>query len=531
MGIFSVISFLLIITVVAFYAYKKSTSSVDSSNEEGYFLGGRSLTGFAIASTIIMTNLSTEQIVGQNGQSFKVGMEVMAWEVTAAITLVILALVFLPRYFKYGINTISDFIEVRYDTFTKRLVSILFMFTYITSFLPVVLYSGALVFNKIFRVDQLLGISSSAAVVLISLFIGTIGIIYLILGGMSLGAYSDTIYGVGLILGGLAIPVIGLITLGNGNFFSGLDYIVEHSPEKLNSIGAIDSEIVPWPTLFFGMLFNNLFFWCTNQMIVQKALAAKDLKEAQKGALTVGFFKIFGALFLVFPGILAFNMVGDKVTNPDDAYPTLIVNILPEWAFGIFGAVIFGAILSSFVGSLSSTVTLFTLDIYKPLFGKNKDTKQITRIGRLVTIAIGVLTTIIAPFIALFPQGLYAVVQEFNGVYNMPLLVLVLAGFFAKRVSAAGAKWTFFVHILLYGLSKVYLTDIHFLYVLSVLFFLDLLILMTFSKYGKTEHFDFNQYNSGLNLTPWKHRYIVGAIVVITVVATYLLFSPLGLAK
>ncbi|MBU0278247.1 MULTISPECIES: solute:sodium symporter family transporter [unclassified Gemella] len=531
MGLFSIISFLVIIIFVALYAYNRSKSTVDSTNEEGYFLGGRSLTSFAIASTIIMTNLSTEQIVGQNGQSFKVGMEVMAWEVTAAITLVVLALVFLPRYFKYGINTISDFIEVRYDTMTKRVVSVLFMFTYIVSFLPVVLYSGSLVFNKIFRVDQILGISSGASVVVISSFIGAVGILYLLLGGMSLGAYSDTIYGVGLIVGGLAIPVIGLIILGDGSFLAGIEHIVQNSPEKLNSIGAIDSEIVPWPTLFFGMLFNNLFFWCSNQMIVQKALAAKNLKEAQKGALTVGFFKIFGALFLVFPGILAFNMVGDKVTNPDDAYPTLIVHILPQWALGIFGAVIFGAILSSFVGSLSSTVTLFTLDIYKPIFGENKDTRQITRIGRLVTLAIGVLTTIIAPLIALFPQGLYAVVQEFNGIYNMPLLVLILAGFFAKRVSASGAKWTFFIHILLYGLSKVYLSNIHFLYVLSVLFFLDLIILLTFSKYGRTEEFDFNTYSSELDLTPWKNRYLVSTVVVVTVVATYLLFSPLGLAK
>lgn len=477
-----------------------------------------------------MTNLSTEQIVGQNGQSFKVGMEVMAWEVTAAITLVILALVFLPRYFKYGISTISDFIEVRYDTFTKRLVSLLFMFAYIASFLPVVLYSGALVFNKIFRLDKTLNISTNASIVIISLFIGFVGIIYLLLGGMSLGAYSDTIYGIGLIVGGLAIPVIGLIMLGNGSFFTGLDYVVQHSPEKLNSIGAIDSEIVPWPTLFFGMLFNNLFFWCTNQMIVQKALAGKNLKEAQKGALYVGFFKIFGALFLVFPGILAFNMVGDKVTNPDDAYPTLIVHVLPEWAFGIFGAVIFGAILSSFVGSLSSTATLFTLDFYKPIFGKNKSTKEVAKTGRRVTIAIGLFTTLLAPMIALFPQGLYAVVQEFNGVYNMPLLVLILAGFFAKRVSSTGAKWTFAVHIILYGLSKVFIKEIHFLYVLSVLFFLDLIVLMLFSKYGKTEEYHFD-YQSNLDLTPWKHRKLVSAIVVITVIATYLLFSPLGLAK
>ncbi|MBC2578044.1 solute:sodium symporter family transporter [Peptostreptococcus russellii] len=530
MSAFSIISFFAIVISIAIYAYNKS-KKIDCSDEEGYFLGGHSLSGFAIAFTIIMTNLSTEQIVGQNGQSFRVGMEVMAWEVTAAITLVILAIVFLPRYFKYGINTISDFIEVKYDTTTKRIVSILFIFTYITSFLPVVLYSGSLVFNKIFKVNEILGITNIQAIILISFCIGFFGIIYLFIGGLSLGAYSDSIYGIGLIIGGLSIPIIGLTILGHGNFLSGIKYIAVHSPEKLNSIGAINSNIVPWPTLFFGMFFNNLFFWCTNQMIIQKALAGKNLKEAQKGALLVGFFKIFGALFLVLPGIIAYNLFGNTIQNPDDAYPTLLVHILPTWAYGIFGAIIFGAILSSFVGSLNSTATLFTLDLYKPIWGKNKSSKQIARLGKKVTVLIGILATLIAPAISLFPQGLYQVVQEFNGLYNMPLLVLILCGFFCKKLSSKGAKYVFLIHILLYGVSKILVPNINFLYILSVLFFLDLFILLLFNKISCTNcNNKFKEKNTALDLTPWKHRYSIGLLVVITVIATYLLFSPIGIS-
>lgn len=434
MSMFAVISFLVVIVIIALYAILKS-KKINTKNADGYFMGGRSLTGFTIASTIIMTNLSTEQIVGQNGQSFRAGMEVMAWEVTSAVAIVILALVFLPRYFKYGVDTISDFIEMRFDTFTKRLVSLLFIFTYVVSFLPVVLYSGALVFNKIFNISEILDISDMTAVVLISTFIGIFGIIYLFIGGLSLSAHSDSIYGVGLIIGGLAIPVLGLITFGDGSFLKGFDKVIQNTPEKLNSIGAIDSNIVPWPTLFFGMFFNNLFFWCTNQMIVQKALAGKNLKEAQKGAMYVGTFKIFGALFLVFPGVLAFNMLGNKVTNPDNAYPMLVNEVLPGWAYGLFGAVIFGAILSSFVGSLNSTATLFSLDFYKSVINKEATNKQVSRVGRLITVLVGIVVVIIAPMISLFPQGLYAVVQEFNGIYNMPLLVLILVGFFVKRTS------------------------------------------------------------------------------------------------
>src|SRR5699024_2870972 len=192
---------------------------------------------------------------------------------------------------------------------------------------------------------------------------------------------------------------------GNGSLLHGFDKVVQNTPEKLNSLGAIDSDIVPWPTLFFGMFFNNLFFWCTNQMIVQKALAGKNLKEAQKGAMYVGVFKIFGALFLVFPGVLAFNMLGDKVTNPDNAYPMLVNEVLPGWAYGLFGAVIFGAILSSFVGSLNSTATLFSLDFYKSVINKEATNKQVSRVGRIVTVLVGIIVVIIAPMISIFPQG------------------------------------------------------------------------------------------------------------------------------
>ncbi|WP_105988971.1 solute:sodium symporter family transporter [Staphylococcus agnetis] len=529
MGIFAIISFIVVITVVGFYAYYRSRK-IDTHNTDGYFMGGRSLTGFTIASTIIMTNLSTEQIVGQNGQSFMASMEVMAWEVTAAIAIVILAWVFLPRYFRYGIDTVSDFIEMRYDPFTKKLVSLLFIFTYVVSFLPVVLYSGALVFDKIFNVSALLNISHMSAVILISTVIGIVGILYLFIGGLSLSAHSDSIYGVGLLLGGLAIPILGLMIFGDGSFLRGFDKVVQHTPEKLNAIGAIDSKIVPWPTLFFGMFFNNLFFWCTNQMIVQKALAGRSLKEAQKGAMYVGMFKIFGALFLVFPGILAFNMLGSQVENPDNAYPMLVNAVLPEWAYGLFGAVIFGAILSSFVGSLNSTATLFSLDFYKSVLNKNASNRQVSRVGRIMTIVVGIIVVILAPMISLFPQGLYAVVQEFNGVYNMPLLVLILVGFFAKQTSHQGAKVMFIFHIAMYALSKVFLTDIHFLYILSVLFFIDLCIVLTFNKIKPTNVFDFNVNYAKVDITPWKHRYLVGGLIILVVVLTYAIFSPLVLA-
>lgn len=316
---------------------------------------------------------------------------------------------------------------------------------------------------------------------------------------------------------------------------SGVESVVDNTPELLNSIGAVDSEIVPWPTLFTGMFFNNLFFWCTNQMIVQKAFAAKNLQEAQKGALMVGTFKIFGALFLVFPGVVARNIFGDKFLNlPDAAYPNLVVEVLPQWALGFFGAVIFGAILSSFAGSLSSTSTLFVLDFYKPLINKEASPQQMAKMGRITNVTLGIIAIIVAPFISKAGSGLYAFVQEFNGLYNMPLLVMILFAFYSKTATAQGAKVTMIFHVVFYGLSKILLKNVHYLYVLSVLFLLDLLVMWIVSKItNKGEEFIIEDYSiaSEVGTVQWPHVRQVAMIISVVVVLVYLLFSPLGIAK
>ncbi|WYP26775.1 solute:sodium symporter family transporter [Alkalihalobacillus sp. FSL W8-0930] len=528
MGLLSIITFVAIVLAIWLYSFKRSRG-VNMDSSEGLFLGGRSLTGITIAGSVVMTNLSTEQIVGQNGQSYESGMEVMGWEVTAAIAIVALALIFLPKYLKYGVSTVTDFIELRFDTTTKRIASLLFIFTYVVSFLPVVLYSGSLVFNQIFAVDELLNVSPLIAISIISAIIGIVGLFYLLIGGLRLSAYSDTVYGVGLLIIGLAIPILGLYALGNNSFIGGLETIQQSTPEKLNSFGALDSEMVPWPTLFLGLFFNNLFFWCANQMIVQKVLAGRDLKEGQKGALYVGFFKIFGALFLVFPGIIAFNMFGDGVNPSDNAYPMLVTAVLPEWAFGIFAAIIFGAILSSFVGALNATTTLLTLDFYKPL-KKNVSDRQVARAGKTFTVVLGLMTVVIAPLISFAPAGLFHVVQQFNGLYSMPLLAIILLGFYSRYATPFAAKFTFVFHIIVYG-SIVLFTDIHYLYVLSVIFFVDLFLIWGISRLQNKKEFTFPEVEVKVDMTPWKHSKWVSALIVIVVIFTYWLFSPWGIAS
>jgi SSS family solute:Na+ symporter len=530
LDMFTIISFFAVLILIYLYAFFR-TRSINKKEAEGYFLGGRALLGPVVGMTIVMTNLSTEQIVGQNGQSYAAGMEVMAWEVTAAVALVLFAWVFLPKYLKYGVNTVSDFIEIRYDTFTKRIVSLLFIVTYTISFMPVVLYSGALIFNDLFHVEDYLGVSSLTAVLIISTVIGLVGVIYLCVGGLSLIANSDLLYGVGLLVGGMTITILGIMALGENSFFTGIDDLLNQAPERLNAWGDIDSPTVPWPTLFLGMFFNNLYFWCTNQMIVQKALAAKNLKEAQKGAIFVGFFKVCGLFFLVLPGVIAYNMFGDGM-DMDLAYPALVSEVLPGWASGLFAAVIFGAIMSSFVGALNATVTLFTLDFYKPLINKKASDRREAYVGRFLSITVGIIVICMAPLISLFPQGLYAVLQEFNGIYSMPLLAIIIVGFLCKKTSATGAKIAFLFHVIAYGLSKVVIPDIHYLYVWSVLFFIDIGIVYFFSRFKPEQNgTGLEEHHNKVDMTPWRHVKWLGVVILLIVVASYIIFSPLVLAK
>jgi len=187
--------------------------------------------------------------------------------------------------------------------------------------------------------------------------------------------------------------------------------------------------------------------------------------------------------------------------------------------------------LSSFVGSLNSTTTLLTLDFYQPIFGKNKSDKHIARVGHIATVVIGVIVVALAPVISLFPSGLYAVVQQFNGVYSMPVLALILVAFFSKRTSKLGAKVTLFTHIILYAIISFVFTEINYLYTFSVLFFVDLIIILIFNKVKPSSEFDLNTHQPKVDMTPWKYRYVAGIIVLALVVVSYIIFSPLVLAK
>ncbi|HBB4059631.1 TPA: solute:sodium symporter family transporter [Shigella flexneri] len=325
--ILSFVGFTLLVAVITWWKVRKT----DTGSQQGYFLAGRSLKAPVIAASLMLTNLSTEQLVGLSGQAYKSGMSVMGWEVTSAVTLIFLALIFLPRYLKRGIATIPDFLEERYDKTTRIIIDFCFLIATGVCFLPIVLYSGALALNSLFHVGESLQISHGAAIWLLVILLGLAGILYAVIGGLRAMAVADSINGIGLVIGGLMVPVFGLIAMGKGSFMQGIEQITTVHAEKLNSVGG-PTDPLPIGAAFTGLILVNTFYWCTNQGIVQRTLASKSLAEGQKGALLTAVLKMLDPLVLVLPGLIAFHLYQD-LPKADMAYPTLVTIIIMGFFF------------------------------------------------------------------------------------------------------------------------------------------------------------------------------------------------------
>ena len=542
-----ILTFIAFTGLVALISWYK-TKEENLSTKEGYFLAGRGLTGLVIAGSLEMTNLSTEQLVGQAGQSYSTNMGAMSWSVNASIALLALALIFLPKYLKAGITTIPEFLEVRFDRTTKQIISFLFLLGYMLTYLPTVLYSGALAFNQIFHLDQLFGITSYQSIAILCVAIGVIGSIYAIFGGLKAVAVSDTINGIGLIIGGLMIPFRALALLGHettgGGLVEGVKYLVQTEPEKLNAWASWDAAepALPWPLIFTGMFFNNLYWWCTNQSFVQRALAAKSLKEGQKGAIYCGFLKTIGFFYLVLPGVIAYHLpsIQDKLAAAgssaiDFAYPALVSAVVPKPVMGFFAAVLFGAILSSFNSVLNSASTMFTLDLYRTAINPKASDMQCVKVGKIYGTCAGAVAICVAPFV-MFAQGITTFLNSMSQFVSLPILFTVLGALIFRKAPKYAPKVITAVHVIAYGafmiLKPCYPTSgepIHYLYAIAVLFVVEFAIMWYLNKYRGTE--DYVPADVGaVDLTPWKYRHIVCIIGIILAIGIYILFSPIGIA-
>ena len=533
----TLVSCAFFMALVAFISYRQSKD--ESNSRDGYFLAGRNLSAVFIAGSLLLTNLSAEQLIGLNGSAYGFNLSSMGWEVTAAFATICMAFVFLPRYLAGAFSTLPEFLNNRFDDDVRRLTVILFMLGYGLVTIPSVLYSGSIAVLQLFDVPSLFNISYSRSLVLTIVVIGSVGGVYAVFGGLRAVAVSDTLNGIGLLLIGIAVPVLGLSLLGEGSVVSGLKIISTTNTEKLNAIGSSDDP-TPFATLFTGMIFANLFYWCANQYVIQRTLGAKSLAEGQKGVLFSGFFKVLVPIMMMIPGVIAFHLYGgpsspDGLSSIDLAYPRLIRDVLPTYASGFFLAVLLGAVFSSFNSLLNSAATLFCLDVYEPWKkarnGGEITDQQILKVAKTASIAIALFSFVVAPLLQFAPDGLWQIIRIFTGFYNIPVIAIVIVGLFSKRVPALGPKLVIGFHVIAYGLLKFVLDDIvtlHFIHLYAVLFFIEVGIMLLVGHYRPTAHNWTYKRSHEVDMQPWRYGVPCAASLMSCVVGLYLLFSPVG---
>ena len=545
----SFIGFTLFVAVVSWYATRKT----DESSADGYYLGGRTLGAVTIAGSLLLTNLSAEQIVGLNGQAFEEGLMVMAWETLAAIAMVFTAIFLLPKYMKKGITTIPQFIESRFDRQTNALLSMLFLFAYGLVLLPTILYSGSLAFSTMFNLPSVLNMDSWSVIWICVWTIGIIGMIYAVFGGLKAVAVSDLINAIGLLAGGILIPIFGLLLIGDGNLGAGLETLWNSNPEKFKMMGAVDSSI-PFGTIFTGMMLAQLYYWGTNQSIWQRVFGAKSLKEGQKGILLAAFVKFIIPIIVVVPGIISWHVFDGQLENPDQAYPALVAKVLPAALTGFFAAVLFGAVLSSFNSLLNSSVTLFGVDLYKFFFKQTASDAETVSAGKKFGIGLGLISMMIAPFIANAPDGLFSYIQQSLGSLSVPILAVVMVGVLTKKVPAIGAKVVMIGGVIMYLISLLFLephfresavlaaeaqgiTDLaqlriikaeaypHYLHVMGILFVINTLVMLIFGWLKPKKEIPPEETTDAIDISLWKYAFVTGAFITLLVISTYFIFA------
>ncbi|MBU3011279.1 sodium/sugar symporter [Polaribacter vadi] len=419
-------------------------------NAEDYFLASKSLPWWAIGTSLIAANISAEQFIGMSGSGFALGIAIASYEWMAALTLIIVGKYFLPIFIEKGLYTIPEFVEKRFSTNLKTILAIFWLSLYIFVNLTSVLFLGGL------AIETIMGVDMVYAIVGLALFAAA----YSLYGGLSAVAWTDVIQVVFLVLGGLITTYLALNTVSGGEgMLAGFSKIWEAAPEKFHMIlEESNDNYINLPGIWVlvgGLWVANLYYWGFNQYIIQRTLAAKSLKESQKGILLAAFLKLIIPLIVVVPGIAAYVIVNDpsimanlgdvgllnipSTEQADKAYPWLL-QFLPTGLKGVAFAALAAAIVSSLASMLNSTSTIFTMDIYKQYINKNADDKTTVNVGRISGAIALLIAVIIAPLLNGLDQ-VFQYIQEFTGMLSPGILAIFLLGLFWKKTTNNAAIW------------------------------------------------------------------------------------------
>ena len=419
-------------------------------NAEDYFLASKSLPWWAIGTSLIAANISAEQFIGMSGSGFALGIAIASYEWMAALTLIIVGKYFLPIFIEKGLYTIPEFVEKRFSTNLKTILAVFWLALYIFVNLASVLYLGGL------AIETIMGVDMMYAIIGLALFAAA----YSLYGGLSAVAWTDVIQVIFLVLGGLVTTYLALNTVSGGQgVLEGFSKVVEAAPEKFHMIlEETNDNYINLPgiwVLIGGLWVANIYYWGFNQYIIQRTLAAKSLKESQRGIILAAFLKLIIPLIVVVPGIAAYVMVNDpeimanlgnvgmlntpSAEQADKAYPWLL-QFLPTGLKGVAFAALAAAVVSSLASMLNSTSTIFTMDIYKEYFNKNASDKTTVNVGRLSAAIALIIAVIVAPLLGGIDQA-FQFIQEYTGIVSPGILAVFILGLFWKKTTNNAAIW------------------------------------------------------------------------------------------
>ncbi|MBG3081889.1 sodium/sugar symporter [Proteus mirabilis] len=440
---------LYVVIIISLGLWVSRSKDGEKKGTKDYFLAGKTLPWWAIGSSLIAANISAEQFIGMSGSGFSIGLAIASYEWMAALTLIIVAKYFLPVFIEKGIYTIPEFVENRFKSRNlKTILAVFWLALFIFVNLTSVLYLGSL------ALETILGVPMMYAIIGLALF----AVIYSLYGGLSAVAWTDVVQVFFLILGGLFTTVLAVSYIGgDGGIMEGLSKMTQAAPDHFKMILEKDNpQFMNLPgiaVLIGGLWVANLYYWGFNQYIIQRALAAKSINEAQKGLVFAAFLKLIVPVLVVVPGIAAFVITTNPelmaglgtmapehiptLSQADKAYPWL-TQFLPVGAKGIVFAALAAAIVSSLASMLNSIATIFTMDIYKEYVGPKASETRLVNVGRISAVVALIIACFIAPLLGGIDQA-FQYIQEYTGLVSPGILAVFLLGLFWKKTNAKGA--------------------------------------------------------------------------------------------
>ena len=470
-----VLAYLAGIFILAQWVSREKAGHQKSAQD--YFLASKSLPWWAIGASLIAANISAEQIIGMSGSGYALGLAIASYEWMAAITLLIVGKYFLPIFLRNGIYTMPQFLEERYGNKIRTLMAVFWLGLYIFVNLTSIMWLGSLAVAQVTGMDQMLAL----------VLLGVFALAYQLYGGLKAVALTDIVQVSLLILGGLLVSALTLGKIGDGaGIVAGFNKLWQAHPEHFQMILTKDNpfykDLPGLSVLIGGMWIMNISYWGFNQYIIQRALAAKDIKEAQKGVVFAAFLKLLMPVIVVLPGIAAVVLAAD-LERPDQAYPTMM-SILPSGILGLVFAALVAAIVASLASKINSVATIFTLDFYAKQ-RPNESQAKLVRVGRIAaTIALVAAILTARPLLGSFDQG-FQYIQEYTGFFTPGIVVIFVLGLFWKRANEAGALAAAIGSFVLSVVLKLAWPSLPFMDRVGLVFLLALLLAVVVSLLSK----------------------------------------------